>query len=128
MSSTGSSITSFVLFGFKKLIVPKRRSTTISTSRVKTSILYAETLWMVTDVLLCVLIFLHERIQLYISLRIKMSTNTWHNSVHFWMTETSAVCPKYWKAQRLLNVSMTLTLFFNLEPGNVCYNMLVKNV
>jgi len=82
---------------------------------------------MVTDVLLCALDFITWRIQLYISLHIKMCKTTLHNSVHFQSIETSAVCLTMTSAT-LTKLINNVDVIFHLEPGNVCYHMLVKHV
>jgi len=58
---------------------------------------------------------------------LKMSKNALHNSVYFRRTGTPAVCPKLTSAA-LTKLTNDVDVIFHLEPGNVCYHMLVKHV
>ena len=58
---------------------------------------------------------------------LKMSQNHLHTSVLFQGTGTSAVCPNLTGAT-LTKLINDVDIIFHLEPGNVCYHMLVQHV
>ena len=82
-TTTSSSISSIVWFGFKKLIIPKRGSIPVTTSRGKTSIVDAETTWMVTDVTLRVRYYHKSLFSPTFHFILKMSKYALHNSLYF---------------------------------------------
>jgi len=130
MSFTDDPPDHFSQFFFFFDFINKIENVLLHKERVNTSILDAETLWMVTNILLCVLMFSRERMQLFISLRIKMSTNTMYLT-QFCLFLNDRNIPrmsKILKSATLTKLINDVDVILNLETSNVCYHMLVKYV